>query len=172
VPVDRELSAECIHRVPYVGRRMVLESFPAYFKVGQLSKSGVTPLPKNNKSFFSNWFKRKETKKFDPLKLVVTPRFIVFEDGFLIFLKYHKPHLTRDFGFYDTQGVQKKLPEMKFDAEVTYSRHLRDLYKLDLVNVKKKIPDRLANLDKEFVTVHLHLANMIELIVDGDDPNN
>ena len=92
-PFEREPSSNCVHRVPYEGRKMVLECFPSYFKVGMLLATDEgNPLPKNNKSFFSNWWKKKETNSFDPSKLNVVPRFVVFEDGFLMFLRYHKPH--------------------------------------------------------------------------------
>ena len=135
VPVERESSSICVHRVPYEGRKMILECFPSYFKVGQLLPSSeIDFTPNKNKSFFSIWWKKKDPLQFDPSKLNVSPRFIVFEDGFLMFLKYQRPHTTRDFGIFNLEEARKKLPEMVFDSEVTYQRHLKDLFRLHLMN--------------------------------------
>ncbi len=60
VPYDRELAAACYHRLPAVGRRMVLDQFPAFFKIEQL----IVPPAKSRRrptGFFAKWWKASDS---------------------------------------------------------------------------------------------------------------
>lgn len=59
---------------------------------------------------------------------------------------------------------------MKFDSEVNYQRHLRDLYRLHLMNFNKV--RQFTNARDLGVTVQMFLANMIEETVAEDEKSN
>jgi hypothetical protein len=64
---------------------MLLDQFPAYFKIEQL----VVPQAKSRRKptgFFAKWWKSSASETEVTPRL--EPRFIAFEDGYLILLNY------------------------------------------------------------------------------------
>jgi hypothetical protein len=106
-PVDRESSYACYHRLPTVGRKMLLDQFPAYFKIEQL----IVPIARRKPTgFFAKWWKASESLSEPRLE----PRFIAFEDGYILIMNYCPELPLRDFGvFNDAEGTQvKPLPDV------------------------------------------------------------
>jgi hypothetical protein len=133
--IEREWAAACYHRLPAVGRLMLLDQFPAYFKIEQL----IVPQVKSRRKptgFFAKWWKSSSTAN-EATAPVLEPRFLAFEEGYLILLNYCPELPKRNYGAFEEEEVtahQKPLPELEWNAEVTVAREMFDLDEIHLAN--------------------------------------
>lgn len=133
-PVEREQASSCYHRLPKVGQRVVLDQLPSYFKIEQL----IVPQTAKKKpsGFFAKWWKG--TKEEPENKPTLEPRFIAFDAGHILIMKYLPEMPLRDYGVYNQLNADnvKPLPEMQWNAEVTLCREIFDLDEIHLANYR------------------------------------
>ena len=99
--------------------------------------------------FFSKyWYgAASSSQKSKQPKAIVEPRYLAFENGYFMMLKYLSDMPLRDYGVFDSnstassnQGQKnaaslvKALPEIQWDSEVTYMRQVFDLRRVVLAN--------------------------------------
>ena len=114
---------------------MQLDQFPAYFKIEQLI---VPPAQSRRKptGFFAKWWKSSDSSSSKSPRL--EPRFVAFEEGYIVIMNYMPELPTRDYGVFDERedGSLKPLPELAWNAEITQAREIFDLDEVHLVNYK------------------------------------